>query len=60
VQDCDLDAVVAAVAVAADAAAADFAVVSCCCQDLALASSSSCTGSRTHCKVTAIKCKKIA
>jgi len=57
VHDCDLD---VAVAVAAAAAAAGFAAVSCCCQDLALASSSSCTGSRTHCKATAIKCKKIA
>jgi len=55
--DCDLD-VAVAVAVAVVAAAgfvAGFVVVSWWSQGLALASASSCTGSRTRCKGTTTK-----
>lgn len=59
---CDL--LVAVAVAAADTAAAvvdddeDDVLVAASCLGLALASSSSCTGSRTHCKATAIKPKK--
>lgn len=58
--DRDLGVVVAVVAAAAAAAGGGFVVVSCGYQDLALVSSSSCTGSRTHCRATAMKWRKIA